>query len=55
MQELILRIEASIKQTEWELENTSKVNNLAAWHLIQGRLNGYKHVLEMINTQLNNR
>ena len=46
MKELIDRINASIKQVEWEQANTKKYSN--AWYLMTGRLNGYKHVLEMI-------
>lgn len=42
------RIESTLKHTEWEVENTERHSK--AWTLLTGKCNGYKHVLEIINS-----
>lgn len=48
---LIIRINKCIKQAEWELSNVDSigVSHSNAWYLIKDRINGYNHILEILN------
>ena len=48
---LIIRINKCINQAQWELDNVDSVgvSHSTAWYLIKGRLNGYNHILEILN------